>query len=187
EMHSFVTVITDERSASSTFGVVGQSSPVIGGWAATTRWSPAELALPTGGPVWRGSFLRPTVAFGAKRTCIGPWLRLPRSQMTQSGHERIAFAAMQGPDLLYLTRDPWPWGKPHEAAGIHRTSRQRCSRMADCAARAAGAEAGDRISWRANARAVREPIARVPPGPRRIRLQRRPQCLGRISLGTRPG
>src|SRR5262249_9442821 len=27
-------------------------------------------------------------------------------------------------------RDPWPWGKPHEAAGLHRTSRQRCSRMA---------------------------------------------------------
>src|SRR5262249_53587271 len=23
-----------------------------------------------------------------------------------------------------------PWGQPHEAAGIHRTSRQRCSRMA---------------------------------------------------------
>src|SRR5262245_46446557 len=27
-------------------------------------------------------------------------------------------------DLLYFLRDPWPWGKPHEAAGIHRTSRQ---------------------------------------------------------------
>src|SRR6516164_5211619 len=107
--------------------------------------------------------------------------------LTLSGHGVDAFAAMHGPDLLYLTRDPWPWGKPHEAAGIHRTSRQRCSRMADCDARAAGGEAGDRISWRANARAVREPVARVPPGPRRIRLQRRPQCLGRISLGTRPG
>ena len=34
--------------------------------------------------------------------------------------ERAAFAAMYGPDLLYLTRDPWPWGQPHEAAGIHR-------------------------------------------------------------------
>src|SRR4029450_12017389 len=22
------------------------------------------------------------------------------------------FAAMHGPDLLYLVRDPWPWGKP---------------------------------------------------------------------------
>ena len=33
-------------------------------------------------------------------------------------------------DLLYLVRDPWPWGKPHEAAGIHRTYWQRCSRMA---------------------------------------------------------
>ena len=47
------------------------------------------------------------------------------SRLTQSGHERVAFAAMHGPDLLYLTRDPWPWGKPHEAAGVHRTFRQR--------------------------------------------------------------
>src|SRR5262249_1252566 len=41
-------------------------------------------------------------------------------------------------DLLYFVRDPWPWGKPHEAAGIHRTSRQRYSRMA---ARGMGAAA----------------------------------------------
>ena len=27
--------------------------------------------------------------------------------LTQSGHERAAFAAMHSPDLLYLTRDPW--------------------------------------------------------------------------------
>src|SRR5262249_30551263 len=25
--------------------------------------------------------------------------------------------------LLYFVRAPWPWGKPHEAAGLHRTSR----------------------------------------------------------------
>src|SRR5262249_8428882 len=40
-------------------------------------------------------------------------------------------------DLLYFVRDPWPWGKPHEAAGIHRTSK-RCSRMVARGARAAG-------------------------------------------------
>src|SRR5262249_4002179 len=40
-------------------------------------------------------------------------------------------------DLLYFLRDPWPWGKPHEAAGIHRTSRQRCSRVSACCARPA--------------------------------------------------
>src|SRR5262249_19629208 len=28
-----------------------------------------------------------------------------------------AFAAMHCPDLLYLTRDPWPWGQPHEGGG----------------------------------------------------------------------
>src|SRR5262249_13616847 len=27
--------------------------------------------------------------------------------------------------VLYLVRDPWPWGKPHDAAGIHRTSSER--------------------------------------------------------------
>src|SRR5262245_52151320 len=32
--------------------------------------------------------------------------------MTLSGHERAAFAAMHSPDLLYLARHPWPWGKP---------------------------------------------------------------------------
>ena len=32
--------------------------------------------------------------------------------MTQGGHERAAFAAMHGPDLLYLVSDPWPSGKP---------------------------------------------------------------------------
>jgi putative ABC transport system substrate-binding protein len=34
-----------------------------------------------------------------------------------------AFAAMHGPDLLYLVRDPWPWGKPHEAARVHHAAR----------------------------------------------------------------
>jgi len=41
-MRSFVIVITDERSASATFGVVGRSSPAVGRWAAITPWSPAE-------------------------------------------------------------------------------------------------------------------------------------------------
>jgi len=29
--------------------------------------------------------------------------------LTQSGHERAAFAAVHDPDLLYLIRDPWAW------------------------------------------------------------------------------
>ena len=36
EMRPFVIVITDERSASATFGVVGRSSPAVGRWAAIT-------------------------------------------------------------------------------------------------------------------------------------------------------
>jgi hypothetical protein len=42
-----------------------------------------------------------------------------RPHVTQSRHGRVAFAAMHGPDLLHLARDPWPWGKPHEAARLH--------------------------------------------------------------------
>src|SRR5262245_17107329 len=54
--------------------------------------------------------------------------------MTQSGHEQAAFAAMHGPDLLYLIRDPWPWGKPHEATGVHHAYRRcGCGVAARCA------------------------------------------------------
>src|SRR5262249_21176060 len=49
------------------------------------------------------------------------------------------------PTLLYLTRDPWPWGQPHEAAGIHRTSRELGSRVAARGACAASGDAGDRL------------------------------------------
>src|SRR5262249_61668204 len=48
--------------------------------------------------------------------------------------------------LLYFDRDPWPWGKPHEAAGIHRTSQQLGSSVSACGARAAAGDAGDRVS-----------------------------------------
>src|SRR5215472_1494365 len=48
--------------------------------------------------------------------------------------EAPLFIAMRAPDplqdLLFFVRDPWPWGKPHEAAGIHRTSKQLGSRVA---------------------------------------------------------
>ena len=47
--------------------------------------------------------------------------------LTQSGHEWPAFAAMHGRDLLYLVHDPWPWGKAHEAAGVHHTFGRRGS------------------------------------------------------------
>jgi len=40
-------------------------------------------------------------------------------------------------DLLYFVRDAWRWGEPHEAAGIHRTSRRRGGGMAAHGARAA--------------------------------------------------
>src|SRR5262245_26250098 len=40
-------------------------------------------------------------------------------------------------DLLYFVRDPWPWGKPHEAARVHHAARRRGSRVAAGGARAA--------------------------------------------------
>jgi hypothetical protein len=43
-------------------------------------------------------------AFGAKRTCRQGRERADLTRMTRSWHERVAFAAMHGPDLLYLTR-----------------------------------------------------------------------------------
>src|SRR5437899_13082000 len=30
---------------------------------------------------------------------------------------------MHGPDLLYLARDLWPWGMPHEAPRVHHAAR----------------------------------------------------------------
>ena len=40
-------------------------------------------------------------AFGAKRTCREGRKRFGLTQMTHLGHGRAAFAAMQGPDLIY--------------------------------------------------------------------------------------
>src|SRR5262245_17857535 len=49
-----------------------------------------------------------------------------------------AFAAMHCPDLLYSHPSSLALGKAHEAAGVHRASRQRCYRMAARGARTAG-------------------------------------------------
>ena len=46
-------------------------------------------------------------------------------------------------DLVYFVRDPCLGVSRHEAAGIHRASRQRCNRMAARGARAAGGQAAD--------------------------------------------
>ena|SRR5215472_17668858 len=51
--------------------------------------------------------------------------------LTQSGRERGAFAAMQDPDLLYSIRDPFPWGKAHEAARFHLPSGEEIRKMLD--------------------------------------------------------
>src|SRR5215831_11174506 len=48
--------------------------------------------------------------------------RADATRITQTGHERQAFPAMHGPDLLYLIRDSW---LSHEAARVHHASR-RC-------------------------------------------------------------
>ena len=88
---------------------------------------------------------------------------------------------------LYLVRDPWPWGKPHEAAGIRRASRQRCGgNLAARGARAAANNAGDRVPQWWDGGGVRTHGGRVPPGPQRSWLCRGPQRGDRVSLGPGP-
>src|SRR5262249_29984481 len=47
--------------------------------------------------------------------------RADATRITQTGHERQAFPAMHGPDLLYLIRYPW---LSHEAARVHHAARR---------------------------------------------------------------
>src|SRR5262249_5963129 len=98
--------------------------------------------------------------------------------------ERAAFAAMHGPDLLYFGCNPWPWGKPHEAAGIHRTSRQRGSGVAARGASPAVGQAADHwvhgpdhafSCWRMDRRFCAATA--------RTGLDRRSQPCDRVSLG----
>jgi len=52
-----------------------------------------------------------------------PYVTQKPIRLTPFGRLLIAMRATDPlQDLLYFVRDPWPWGKPHEAAGIHRTS-----------------------------------------------------------------
>src|SRR5262249_7633839 len=55
------------------------------------------------------------------------------------------FAPISGDEgrcWLYFVRDPWPWGKPHEAARVHH-AREHCGGVAARGARAAASEAAD--------------------------------------------
>src|SRR5262249_46058443 len=60
--------------------------------------------------------------------------------LTLTGLKQSAFAAMHGPDLLYLAHGLWPWGTSHEATRPHRAHRRRSGGVA---AGCAGAAAGD--------------------------------------------
>src|SRR5262249_40205147 len=70
-------------------------------------------------------------------------------------------------DLLYFVRYPWPWGKPHEAAGIHRPCRWRGGDVAARGTRAAASDAGDRVPRGRHAGYLRELCGWVSPGPGR--------------------
>src|SRR5262249_33005653 len=77
-------------------------------------------------------------AFQAKRKCRGRRERFDLTKMTQSGHGATFFVAMHPTDPLqscYIPACSWPWGKPpHEAARVHRTSRQHgaCEAASPC-------------------------------------------------------
>src|SRR5262245_25893637 len=114
-------------------------------------------------------------AFGAKRTWRDRRWRIDRSLMTQSGHERAAFAAIHGTDLIYSARF-LGLGQPDETARAHLCP-QRRGRMAARGARAAGRAGPTR--WRADAQrrgrsGVSGPHDGIPAGARAIGLARRP-------------
>src|SRR6185437_7994652 len=46
--------------------------------------------------------------------------------------------ATDTPNLLYLLRDPWPWGEPHETPRVHHAGRRFSRSVAVCSARARG-------------------------------------------------
>src|SRR5262249_6297417 len=86
----------------------------------------------------RGRYRPGSATRTSSTLCVIPsWLLIG---LRTSGADRSAFepafAAMHGPDLLYLARDPWPWGSPHEAARVHHPARRRGC-MDDCGERAA--------------------------------------------------
>src|SRR5215470_13288166 len=105
------------------------------------RCTPSQMAQ-SGGPPRRAN----SVAIGAKRTCGEALLRVEVTRMTHLGHEWLLFAATHGTDLLYLVRDPWPWGTPHEAARFRHSARRYGGNLAAQRARAAGGDAGGRLA-----------------------------------------
>src|SRR5262249_17710731 len=105
---------------------------------------------------------------------------------TQSGHERVAFAAMHGPTLLYSACDPWPWGTPHEAARVHHLA-QQCGGVAARGARAAAQ--GNASHWhvdlgRRESSAMARSRGCISPPTANARLDRRAKHGDRLSLGA---
>ena len=72
-----------------------------------------------------------------------------------------------------------------KATRVHYAARRRGS-VAARGARAAGGDAGDRVSWRRVARPVGELCTRVSTRPARYRLHRGPERGDRVSLGGGP-
>src|SRR5215470_1863959 len=86
--------------------------------------------------------------------------------------------------LLYFVRAPWPWGKPHEAAGIHQHCWWRGGGVAAVGARAAAGDAGDRVHRCRYGGRAGQRVDRVPARPRRGWLRRRPERGDRVPLGA---
>src|SRR5262249_20699099 len=97
--------------------------------------------------------------------------------MTLSGHERTAFAAMHGRNLLYF-HIPWVWGQRDEAPRVHHPARLWGGCLAARGARTAAGDTGYRMAARGTTIASGS-LGSVPPGLERLGLYRRTQCSRR--------
>src|SRR4029077_12756443 len=104
--------------------------------------------------------------------------------LTRTRLRRPAFAAMRaGLTLLYLARDPWPWGTPHEAARVHHPAWRRGGLANGCEGAAAQGHASH---WRAHGRVwsgLASTPRDIPEGAGTIGLDRWPKRAARNSPG----
>src|SRR5262249_6339164 len=72
-------------------------------------------------------------------------VKRPRSLGEGSAEEIFEFRDLLRAFLLYFVRDPWLWGRPHEAALVHYAAQRHGSVAARGARAEGGGDAGGRL------------------------------------------